>query len=73
MYGLQRGFKLAGAGTIIMSLWKVNDVMTKIMMTSFYSQLVKGKTAREAFDYAQNAVREKDDDPAYWAAFIMLD
>lgn len=73
VYGLQRGFKLAGAGTIIMSLWKVNDVMTKIMMTSFYSQLIKGKTAREAFDYAQNAVREKDDDPAYWAAFIMLD
>ncbi len=73
VYGLQRGFKIAGVNTIIMSLWEVSDEATEVLMTEFYSLLTKGKSKCEAFDAAVNTVREKYDSPEYWAAFIMLD
>lgn len=73
VYGLQRAFKVAGVGTIVMSLWEVNDEATEMMMTKFYSQLFSGKSKRESFDSAVSAVKAKYDDPEYWAAFIMID
>lgn len=57
--GLQRGFKIAGVNTIIMSLWEVSDLATETMMTTFYKYLTNGKSKREAFDLAVNKVREK--------------
>ena len=36
VFGLQRGFKKAGAETILMSLWKVPDEETNILMKSFH-------------------------------------
>ena len=73
VYGLQRGFKIAGVNTIIMSLWEVSDVATEVLMTKFYSLLTKGKSKREAFDAAVEAVKKEYESPEYWAAFIMLD
>lgn len=73
VYGLQRGFKIAGVNTIIMSLWEVDDQATALMMQTFYRHLVKGKSKREAFTAAQNEVKKKHSDPRYWASFIILD
>ncbi len=75
VFGLQRGFKKAGARTIIMSLWPVDDNATLLMMTEFYNNLTKGMTKREAFLAAQNKVKTTAgfENPRYWAAFIMLD
>ena len=83
VFGLQRGFKKAGAQTIIMSLWNVDDNATQMLMTEFYKNLTSGLSKRESFIKAQNAVRnfkgiingESRDfsNPKYWAAFIMLD
>ena len=75
VFGLQRGFKKAGARTIIMSLWPVDDNATLLMMTEFYANLTKGMTKREAFLAAQNKVKTTAgfENPRYWAAFIMLD
>jgi CHAT domain-containing protein/Tfp pilus assembly protein PilF len=75
VFGLQRGFKKAGARTIIMSLWPVDDNATLLMMTEFYTNLTNGTTKREAFLAAQNKVKTTAgfENPRYWAAFIMLD
>ena len=75
MSGLQYGFKQAGVNTLVMSLWKVDDEATKLLMTEFYKQLLNGETKRQAFDKAKETVRKDSrySDPFYWAAFIMLD
>ena len=83
VFGLQRGFKKAGAQTIMMSLWKVDDFATQMLMTEFYKGLTDGLPKQEAFLKAQKTVRNfkgeidgvyKDfSNPRYWAAFIMLD
>lgn len=71
--GLQRAFKLAGVQTIIMSLWKVDDLATSFFMKTFYEGLIETNSKRNAFIRAQKLTREKFEDPYYWAAFIMLD
>ena len=81
VFGLQRGFKKAGANSILMSLWEVNDEATQILMTQFYKNLVSGQSKRQSLQSAQNYLRmyknEKGgqcyNDPKYWAAFILLD
>ena len=76
-YGLQRGFKKAGANTILMSLRKVDDEATKILMVEFYKNLMSGKTKLQSLKDAQKYLRSvengKYDNPKYWASFIMLD
>ena len=73
VFGLQRGFKKAGAQTIVMSLWKVNDKPTKDLMTEFYRNLMAGKSKHDAFVSAQDKIRQKYIDPKMWAGFIMVD
>ena len=77
VFGLQRGFKKAGANSILMSLWKVNDNTTKILMTQFYKNWLSGQSKRQALLSAQKYLREveggKYNKPKYWAAFILLD
>lgn len=72
VYGLQRSFIVAGANSILMSLWKVNDETTMELMTHFYEQLLEGKDKFTAFKEAQLKIRSKYDDPYHWGAFIIL-
>lgn len=75
--GLQRGFKIAGANTILMSIEKVDDEATKILMVEFYRNLMNGKTKYQSLKDAQKHLRQvengKYDKPEYWTSFIMLD
>ena len=76
VFGLQRGFKKAGANSILMSLWKVDDAATCKLMTEFYSNWIgKKMTKHDALEAAKRTVRETKgwEDPKYWAAFILLD
>ena len=77
VYGLQRGLKKAGANTILMSLHKVDDEATRILMVEFYKNLMGGKTKLQSLKDAQQYLRQVDngkyDDPKYWASFILLD
>ena len=78
VFGLQRGFKKAGVNTILMSLWKVDDDATCLLMTEFYKHWIgEGNTKYNALQLAEESVRSHKemgwDDPEYWAAFIILD
>lgn len=75
VFGLQRGFKLAGAKSLLMSLWKVDDHATYMLMTEFYKQYLSGKTKRQSLYLAQSILRESEEfsSPYFWASFILLD
>lgn len=76
LYGLQRAFKKAGVGTIVMSLWSVDDKVTSEFMVAFYERLADKANVwnkRKAFEEAKEIIRKKHSDPYYWAAFVMLD
>lgn len=73
VFGLQRGFKQAGAEGILMSLWKVDDQATQILMEEFYRQILNGADPYVALRESQKRVRLKYPDPKYWAAFILVD
>lgn len=75
VFGVQRGFKLAGANTIVMSCWSVDDAATNILMSSFYGNMAGGMSKTDALLNAVRKVKsiEKYGDAKYWAAFIMVD
>ena len=74
VFGLQRGFKLSGVKTIVMSLWNVDNVSGTEFMEIFFTELLSGKERHEAFNIAQKTLREKyGNDPSKWAVFVMLD
>lgn len=76
IFGLQRGFKKAGAKSILMSLWNVDDKATNKLMTEFYTNwLSKSMSKYDALEAAKRTVRNIKgwDNPKYWAAFILLD
>ncbi len=72
VYGLQRAFRTAGAGSIMTSLWKVDDNATKDFMILFYQHYLKTKDKSAAFLLAQKAIKEKYTHPYYWGAFVMM-
>lgn len=58
IYGMQRNIKMAGAKSMIMSLWQVSDEATEIMMTAFYRNLSHGNSKKQAFNKAVTKVRK---------------
>ena len=73
IFGFQRAFKKASAGSILMSLWKIDEKATSEFMSLFYEKLVKGQSKHEAYTYATHTMKEKYQDANYWASFVLLD
>lgn len=88
VYGLQRGFKKAGAKTLLVSLRKVYDDATRILITEFYRNYLSGKSKTESLEIAQRYLRSYEEtvavggcvkvvrpyaNPIYWAYFILVD
>ena len=72
VYGLQRAFKVAGARTIVMSLWNVNDQSTQLLMRNFYKHWLDTKDKHEAFRLAQEELRAEFPEPYFWGAFVIV-
>jgi CHAT domain-containing protein len=72
VYGLRRAFLLAGAESVVMSLWPVSDYATREMMTSYYKGLRNGLGRSEALRQTELAMlkRKGRRHPFYWASFI---
>lgn len=73
IFGLQRAFKKAGASSILMSLWKIDDRATLEYMNLFYEKLVEGYSKHDAYISTVFTMKEKYPDANYWASFVLLD
>lgn len=72
VYGLQRAFQIAGAETIVMTLWKVDDFASERLMLSFYQKILDGEGVFAAMKAAQLELKEIYPEPYYWAPYIVL-
>ncbi len=72
VYGLRRALVAAGAETVVMSLWKVNDDTTRQLMEDYYRNLLAGQGRATALREAMRALRQGQPHPHYWAPFIAL-
>lgn len=72
VYGLRRALVLAGAETLVMSLWPVSDYITRELMTNYYKNLKQGMGRGAALRQVQSEMlKDKDrQHPFYWASFI---
>ena len=72
--GIARAFLGAGARSVLVSLWAIDDKATLEFMKNFYEHLVKGKSASEALHQAMNCMRESVEFGAvkYWAPFVLI-
>jgi CHAT domain-containing protein len=74
---LSRAFSYAGCPSVVMSLWKVPDLITTKIMKNFYESLTEGMSKDEALQAAQaKFIRENTDPlyrhPYYWAGFVVI-
>lgn len=72
VYGLRRALVIAGAESLVMSLWKVDDEATRDLMIAYYRKLARGGGRTGALREAQlellaTAPRSH---PYFWASFI---
>ena len=72
VYGLRRAFIIAGAETVVTSLWKVDDATTRELMEVFYQKLLGGEGRAQAMRNAMEAVRVQHPHPYHWAPFIVV-
>lgn len=72
VYGLRRAFMLAGAETLVMTLWPVSDYATREVMTDYYGGLQRKLGRGDALRAAQLAMLHRSGrrHPFYWAAYI---
>ena len=72
--GIARAFLGAGARSVLVSLWAIDDEATMEFMNLFYQQLVHGRSASEALNKAMKSMRESDRFSAvkYWAPFVLI-
>jgi CHAT domain-containing protein len=76
MIGLTRAFLYAGAQSVVVSLWDVNDAATATLMKAFYEGLQQGWTKDEALRQAKLTLLKGQQrawqHPYYWAAFVLV-
>jgi CHAT domain-containing protein len=72
LLGLTRGLLHAGARSVLLSLWDVQDESTAEYMATFYQRMSEGHTAASAARDALQSLRNKYEHPYYWAPFCLV-
>ena len=72
LLGLVRGWLYAGAHSVVVSLWDVNDRSTAGLMADFYQRLRESGDRAAALRGAMLAARDRDPHPYYWAPFVLV-
>lgn len=67
---LRQALEVAGAASMVTSLWAVPDLETKVLMTDFYDALAAGSAKATALRQAKLRIRQRQAHPYYWAAFV---
>ncbi|XP_068727675.1 tetratricopeptide repeat protein 28-like [Montipora capricornis] len=72
--GIARAFLCAGARSVLVSLWAIDDEATLLFMKSFYQHLADRKSASLALHHAMKSLRETKEYSAikYWAPFVLI-
>jgi CHAT domain-containing protein/Flp pilus assembly protein TadD len=73
VFGLQRGFFSAGAKSVLMSLWKVDDNSTKELMSRFVKKYAKGIEKQTALRETQLELMKQNPHPHYWGSFVLVE
>jgi hypothetical protein len=71
VWGLQRAFQVAGVRYVVMSLFKVDDEITSMLMKEFYTNMIQGDEVLAAFRKAQIRVKTRFKKPVEWGAFVV--
>lgn len=73
VFGLRRAFLVAGAETLVTSLWQVSDEATGKLMEKYYQRLLLKKQGRlRAMQEAMKDMRKQFRHPYYWAPFLVI-
>jgi tetratricopeptide (TPR) repeat protein/CHAT domain-containing protein len=78
VFGLRRALQVAGAQSVMMTMWEVPDVETQKLMKLFYGKWLSGEEKHQALREAQLELREQikkntgRDSPQKWGAFVLL-
>jgi len=73
--GLARALMVAGAQSVVVSLWNVNDQSTASLMRAFYTPLLAGGESRvQALAESKRALLKSNEtrSPFYWAPFVLI-
>ena len=72
--GIARSFLCAGARSVLVSLWGIDDEANMVFMKSFYQHLADGNSASVALHQAMKSLRESDEfsEVKYWAPFVLI-
>jgi len=72
LVGLARGFFAAGAPSLLVSLWPVDDNATAELMSRFYTLLLDGHGPAAALRLAQTEALHQYGHPFFWSPFMLM-
>jgi CHAT domain-containing protein len=72
LIGLVRGLLTAGARTLLLTLWDVDDHSTAQFMKAFYARCGTGANRASALRESMQELRERYPHPYYWAPFVLV-
>ncbi len=71
--GISRALRYAGAKSLALNLWSVNDKVASEFATDFYDLLNEGETKSEAIRQAKlNQLKRANANPHFWGAYMMI-